>query len=123
VILNDHIYHNLLKWNILQRRRAAIVSLYNPQLSEIACDFHNRVRLIPPEQVLDGVAIMINRYAARLFLSKQNRPGDLNAQFIQIARKLKRPVYCHAPSLAQRGLPENGNPLNQAADFDPQWRT
>jgi ADP-heptose:LPS heptosyltransferase len=122
VILNQHLYHNLLKWNILRMHQPPMTSLYNPQLSEIVCDVENSARLVDPKHMVDGVAIMMNQYAAHLFLLGRNRSSALDVEFIRIARRLKRLVYFHGPSLIQRGVPANGKPVNQAADFDARWR-
>jgi ADP-heptose:LPS heptosyltransferase len=124
---NRHIRHNLLNWKPLHSGLVSLASLYNPRHTEtrdLACDLENHARIVDPHSTSTSPAWLISRSAAQYLLQHWNRiGGGLDVKLRLMAIQLRRPIFYHAPSLAQPLMGNNESPksLSSAKDFDPNW--
>jgi hypothetical protein len=122
---NRHIRHNLLHWRAVTTGMAVLASLYNPSIREVAFDFPNRARIVPPGRVFGSQAFLLSRatveYVVRHWRSVK---GMSDIKISRLAGRLKAPILYHAPSLVEHIGTQSvwGGGFHQAMDFDPDWR-
>jgi hypothetical protein len=123
--LNCHLRHNLHAWAPLTSRTAKLATLFNPRVRELACDIHNRARIVTPESAFCSRAFLLSRTVVEdLVEHARTADGGLGARILRLARRWRTPILFHAPSLVQRirfpGMSDEG--FCQAMDFDPNWK-
>jgi ADP-heptose:LPS heptosyltransferase len=125
LLFNSHLHHNLSSWRPLRSQEVALASVYNPQLKEAACDFKNNARVVTARQKFGNEALLVSVESAKFIVNRARRIGTIaELDFSKIAAALKRPIFFHAPSLAQRRRTEAtaDEKFRPAFDFDPNWR-
>jgi hypothetical protein len=119
---NQHLWHNLLSWQPLRARTVRIASLYNPNVSELACDVHTNTRVVIASAAAGSEALLFSREGVECLLRRWHWMESLqNFELHHAAKCIKSPVFYHAPSLVQP-LPNKGQKLLPAIDFDPVWK-
>ncbi len=121
---NRHIRRNLQRWSPVKTRNAALASLYNPQVRELACDLRNNARIVAPRSVNGSLAFVMSKEMIGHLVHRWHRvAGGHEIKIPRLAGQLRIPVFYHAPSLVQHiGLPSDLNGrYHRAMDFDRAW--
>jgi hypothetical protein len=122
---NRHLRHNLAAWSPLKSTRVRLASLYNPRVRELACDLRNNARIVEPNFVFSSRALLISRVTVKYLVRHWNdSKGGQDFKFFNLAARMRRPIFYHAPSLAQQteATPPSAANDYPAMDFDPDWR-
>jgi len=121
--INEHLWHNLLSWRPFSVKTVIIGSLYNPDVSEVACDTRTNTRVVTARAALGNQALLISREGAQCLLRRWHRLEKLqNFEVRHAANCLASPVFYHAPSLVQPVAADKTQKLRPAIDFDPAWK-
>jgi ADP-heptose:LPS heptosyltransferase len=121
--VNQHLWHNLLSWQPFSARAVTIASLYNPNVSELACDARTNTRVVTANAAVGNEALLISREGVERLLRNWHRFERLqNFELRHAAKCLATPVYYHAPSLVQPVAAKNGKKNKPAVDFDLVWK-
>jgi ADP-heptose:LPS heptosyltransferase len=121
---NRYLRHNLEQWKPLRTRRVPLASIYNPGVTEVACDGPNRARLVPSRRVFGSQAFLISHdTVAYLVRHWKEAPGMQDLRIARLAGRLATHVFYHAPSLVQHTGRTSvwGGEFHQALDFEPDW--
>jgi ADP-heptose:LPS heptosyltransferase len=125
LLFNRHLRHNLLHWNPIKAGVITLASLYNPGLIETGCDVRHNLRIVQPQHIFGSQAFLISRETAEYLLRHWDK-GDVgqDLRIAQLAGRLKKPIFYHAPSLVQHVGVQSvwGGRFHQAADFDSEWK-
>jgi Mannosyltransferase putative/Glycosyltransferase family 9 (heptosyltransferase) len=121
--INQHLWHNLLSWQPYNARTVRIGSLYNPNVSELACDVRTNTRVVTASAAAGSEALLISKEGVECLLRRWHQMENLqNFELRHIAKCIKSPVFYHAPSLVQPLAANKGQKLRPAIDFDPIWK-
>ena len=121
---NAHFRHNLRHCRPIFRS-GGMASLYNPGLTEHACDLNGPVRFIKPQVAFGSQALVIPRGVVQHFLENwDDVAGMQDVKVFRLFERLKAPLLYHAPSLVQHVGSKSvwGGGFHEARDFDPEWR-
>jgi ADP-heptose:LPS heptosyltransferase len=121
---NRHLHYNLQNWTPIKTRQAAVASVFNPAVRELACDLKTNARIVSPQQVAGSQAYLISRSAAKgLVRHWQRVDGSHHRRIPRLVARLGQPILYHAPSLVQNMEPlDSADPRTlKAMDFDANW--
>jgi len=122
---NRFFWHNLVNWSPLSSRVLAFGSLYNPDISPLACDVENHFFIADPSSVYGSQALLLSIKTVRHVLRHWGRiAAPLDIRIPRLVAELNLPIFYHAPSLVQHCRVKStwGGRAHQAADFDPLWK-
>jgi hypothetical protein len=121
--INQHLWHNLLSWQPFSAKAVRIGSLYNPNVTELACDAATNTRVVTAGAAMGNEALLISREGVECLLRRWHRfEKAQNFELRHAAKCLATPVYYHAPSLVQPVGENKGKKTEPADDFDPVWK-
>jgi hypothetical protein len=122
---NQHIRHNLGRWDPVRRGAVTLAGLYNPRVGVKACDLRSHARIIDPNAVFGSQALLLSKDTAAYVVRRwDDVVGLQDTKISRLAGRLGKPVFYHAPSLVQHiGRRSTwGGAFHQAFDFDPLWK-
>ena len=122
---NRHLKHNLLSWPLLQRREAALATLFNPGLPSAACDPGNDAFVVDPEKFRGSLALVLSRPSVRYLLEHWHaEEGPQDTRIAALIGRLHEPIFVHVPSLVEHMGKQStwGSPYIRAANFNPSWK-
>jgi len=122
---NQHLRENLHRWRPLAERSLELGGIYNPGLTEEACDVEGRAYIVKPDRVYGSQAMLVSRRAADFMVRRwDDVEGMQDVRMSRLAGRLRQPVYYHSPSLVQHVgvLSTWGGVFHEARDFDKHWR-
>jgi hypothetical protein len=123
---NRHLRHNLQNWEPLQRGQVTLASLYNPDRPPLACDLQGHFMVVDGNSVYGSQAMLLSPATIAYILRHWNEiKGMQDIRISRLARRLRQPIFYHAPSLVQHIGEQSvwGGLFHQANDFSSQWRT
>ncbi len=125
LVFNRHLRHNLLAWAPLTLGAVTLASLYDPGVTQLACDARRHFFITHPHSLFGSQALLLSSETARFVLEhweELDKPIDL--RMAHLTARLGQPLFYHAPSLVQHVPVKStwGGAHHEAADFDPAWR-
>jgi hypothetical protein len=122
---NRFLRHNLLSWKPLVQGRVTLASLYNPGVSELACDPAEHCTLVSPDAVFGSQAMLISRRSLKYVLEHWDEiEGLQDIRLSRLCGRLQSPLFYHSPSLVQHVGQQSvwGGFFHQAWDYNPDWK-
>ena len=122
---NRHLRHNLQAWTLVRERSLTLGSVYNPGVTDLACDVANNLIVVDPAGTHRSQAFLISRATVQHILKNwKETAASFEVRGPRLAAQLGAPICYHAPSLVQHlgGKSVWGGAKHHAADYHATWR-